>query len=83
MDTYKSYDDEDKGNPSDQSPPPASTPAFLPRIQFQQLLLRCKITTALKFFKLVVTDELVNSIVEHTNSYGVQHISEGSHRSYA
>ena len=35
-DTYKSYDDEDEGNPLDQFPPPPFTPERPPRIQFEQ-----------------------------------------------
>ena len=81
--TYKSYDDEDEGNPQDKFPPPPFTPEHPPGIQFEQPLLRGKMHTAVEFFKLFFTDELVNKIVEHTNSYAVQHITEGSHRTYA
>lgn len=41
QDTYKSYDDEDEGNPLDHFPPPPFTPERPPGIQFQRLLLRC------------------------------------------
>ena len=82
-DTYKSYHDEDEGNPCDQFPPPPFTPARPLGIQFEQPLLRGRMNTAVEFFKLFFTKELVNNIVEHTNSYAVQHITEGTHRSYA
>lgn len=39
QDTYKSYDDEDEGNPLDHFPPPPFTPKRPSGIQFQQLLL--------------------------------------------
>ena len=41
----------------------------------------CKLL--LIFLKLFFTEELVNNIVRHTNSYAVEHITEGTHRSYA
>ena len=41
--TYKSYDDEDEGNPCDQFPPPPFTPARPPGIQ-------CRMHTAIEFF---------------------------------
>ncbi|XP_015774860.1 PREDICTED: piggyBac transposable element-derived protein 3-like [Acropora digitifera] len=40
QDTYKSYDDEDEGNPLDHFPPPPFTPERPSGIQFQRLLLR-------------------------------------------
>ena len=80
---YKSYDDVDEGNPSDQFPPPPFTPARSPGLHFQQPLLRGRMQTAVEFFKLFFTEELVNNIVRHTNSYAVEHITEGTHRSYA
>lgn len=38
---------------------------------------------AMEFFKLLFTAQMVNEIVDHTNSYTVEHITEGSHRTYA
>ena len=40
-------------------------------------------TTALEFFRLFFTAEMVNSICDHTNSYATEHISDGTHQSYA
>jgi len=39
--------------------------------------------TAMEFFKLFFTAQMVKEIVDHTNSYAVEHITEGSHRTYA
>ena len=69
----------DEGNPSDQFLPPPFRPARPPGLQFEQPLLR----GAVEFFKLSFTEELVNNIVRHTNSYAVEHITEATHRSYA
>ena len=69
--TYKSYDDEDEGNPCDQFPPSPFTPARPPGIQFEQPLLRGRIHTATEFFKLFFTEELPNDIVKHTDNYAV------------
>ena len=80
---YKSYDDVDEGNPSDQFLPPPFRPARPPGLQFEQPLLRGRMQTAVEFFKLFFTEELVNNIVRHTNSYAVEHITEATHRSYA
>ena len=57
---------------------PPFTPACPPGIQFEQPLLRGRMHTAIVFF----TEELVNDIVKHTNSYAVhrsgiqQHIKD-------
>ena len=71
MVTYKSYDDEDEGNPCGQFPPPPFTPARPPGIQFEQPLLKGRIHTATEFFKLFFTEELPNDIVKHTDNYAV------------
>ena len=73
--TYKSNDDEDEGNPCDQFPTPPFRPARPPGIQFEQPLPRGRMHTAVEFFKLFFTEELVNNIVKHTSSYAVKHIT--------
>jgi len=40
-------------------------------------------TKAIDFFHLFITDEMINDICAHTNSYAVEHITEGTHSSYA
>ena len=40
-------------------------------------------TTEVEFFNLFFTDDMVNDIVCHTNSYANEHIFQGSHQSYA
>jgi hypothetical protein len=39
-------------------------------------------TTAIEFFHLFFTTEMINAIVTHTNSYAYIRIAEGSHASY-
>ena len=38
-------------------------------------------TRVVDFLNLFFTVELINSIVDHTNSYAYSHIMEGSHKS--
>lgn len=39
--------------------------------------------TALEFFQLFFTAQMVNNIVSHTNSYAWEHITDGTHQAYA
>ena len=76
--TFKSYDDSDVGN---------TIPPFRPSrpagVHFELPLLRHTMTTAVEFFQLFFTIDMINSIVTHTNSYAHEHIFEGTHSSYA
>ena len=72
----KSYDDLDVANPL-----PAFAPNKIPGIQFPRPATRNTMTTAAEFFHLFFTNETINTICEHTNSYAVEHI--GTHQSYA
>ena len=50
-------------------------------VHFRQRLLRNAMMTAVEFFNLFFTVELINNIVTHTNSYAYEHIE--THQSYA
>ena len=73
---HKTYDDRDQGNP-----PMPFKPTRPIGVQFGQRLLRNSMTTAVEFFNLFFTVELINSIVTHTNSYAYEHVI--THQSYA
>ncbi|XP_015774285.1 PREDICTED: piggyBac transposable element-derived protein 4-like [Acropora digitifera] len=75
---HDNFDDPDLGNP-----PLPFTPRRPAGIDFGQPLLRNTMTRAVDFLNLFFTVEIINSIVEHTNSYAYTRIMEGSHRSYA
>ena len=75
---FRSYDDPDEGNPL-----PAFTPTRPPGIHFGRLLLRNTMTKAVEFFHLFFTSEMIYNICAHTNSYAVECISDGTHRTYA
>ena len=77
-DQYQSYDDIDRGN---QMPP--FTPTRPPGVHFGQVILRGTMKKAVEFFHLFFTSEMINDIVNHTNSYAYEHIMEGTHRTYA
>ena len=62
---------------------PPLTPHRSPGVHFPWIVLRNAMTTAVEFFKLFFTVELVSSIAEHTNSYGYIHIIDGRHNSNA
>ena len=74
----KSYDDPDDGN---------TIPPFRPSrpagVHFERPLLRRTMTTAVEFFQLFFTIDMIDSIVTHTNSYAHEHIFQGTHSSYA
>ena len=73
---HKAYDVQDVGNP-----PLPVKPTRPIGVHFGQPLLRTTMTTAVEFFKLFFTAELVNNIVTHTNNYAYEHIV--THQSYA
>ena len=75
----QSYDTPD----NDANVIPPFTPHRPPGVHFPRIVLRNAMTTAVEFFKLFFTVELVSSIAEHTNSYGYIHILDGHHDSYA
>ena len=74
---HESYDDADEGNP--QLPFTPTRPAG---VHFGRPLLRNAMTRAVDFFNLFFTVELVNNIVNHTNSYAYEQAMAGSHQSY-
>ena len=73
---HETYDDVDQGNQPLQFQP--TRPIGL---HFGHRLLRNTMTTAVEFFNLFFTIELINRIVNHTNSYAFQHIA--THQSYS
>ena len=73
---HETYDDRDQGNP-----PMPFKPTRPIGVHFGQRLLRNSMTTAVEFFNLFFTVELINSIVTHTNSYAYEHVI--THQSYA
>ena len=73
---HKTYDVRDQGNP-----PLPFKPTRPVGVHFGQRLLRNAMTTAVGFFNLFFTVELINNIVTHTNSYAYEHIV--THQSYA
>ena len=75
---FKSYNDPDVPNVL-----PAFQPARPVGVHLDQPFLRATMTTALEFFRLFFTIEMVKSIVLHTNSYAVQKLSAGTHHTYA
>ena len=71
-------DDLDPGNPH-----LPFTPRHDAGVNFGRPLVRNTMTRAVDFFNLFFTVRLIDSIVEHTNSYAYAHIMAGSHKSYA
>ena len=74
---FQSYGDPDTGNPL-----PPFAPSHPVGIHFGRPHLRNTMTTALEFFHLFFTEEMVRDICAHTNSYANEHIVAGSHQSY-
>lgn len=73
---FQSYGDPDNGN---------SLPPFRPSLPVGVYFgchLRNMMTTAVEFFHLFFSPEMVGNICEHTNSYANKHIISGSHQSY-
>lgn len=75
--SFQSYNDDDTPN----ALPPFS-PSRPPGVHFGRPFLRNTMTRAVDFFCLFFTDEMLNSIVTHTNSYAQEKIFSGTHRSY-
>ena len=75
---FQSYDDKDDGNAL-----PAFTPDRPPGVHFDVPLLRSTMVKAVDFFNLYFTVDMIDFIVNHTNSYAWEHITDNSHRSYA
>ena len=75
----QSYDFPDNGG---NTLPPFS-PHRPPGVHFPRIVLRNTMTTALEFFKLFFTAELVSTIANYTNHYAYIHIADGHHSSYA
>ena len=73
---HETYDNVDQGNQPLQFQPTRPI-----GVHFGHRLLRNTMTTAVEFFNLFFTVELINSIVNHTNSYAFQHIA--THQSYS
>ena len=74
----RSYDDQDTPNNL-----PPFTPNRPPGNHFPRLVLRNAMTTAVEFFKLFFTVELVTNISNYTNSYAYGCVADGNHGSYA
>lgn len=71
---YGGYDDQDKGNTLLEFKP--SRPLG---INLNHPVSRhSRMTTALEFFHLFFTAEMINKICEHTNSHAIENISDGS-----
>ena len=77
--SFQSYDDPDDG----ESPVPPFTPSGTPGFQLPGYYTRGSLTTAYSFFKLFFPDSMINSIVDHTNSYAQEEIFSGLGSSYA
>ena len=75
---YLSYQDPDVPNPL-----PQFSPLRPPGVHFGRPLLRNTMTRAIDFFYLFFTVDMIDSIVNHTNSYALERIFSGTHRSYA
>ena len=73
---HETCDDRDQGNP-----PMPFKPTHPIGVRFGQRLLWNSMTTAVEFFNLFFTVELLNGVVTHTNSYAYQHVI--THQSYA
>ena len=81
MSTRTRFEKEASGNSEMAYPPPPFKPTRPIGVHFGQRLLRNAMTTAVEFFNLFFTVELINNIVTHTNSYAYEHIV--THQSYA
>lgn len=73
----KSYDDPDVGNVI-----PPFQPSRPTGVHFGQAVLRNSMVTALEFFQLFFSLEMITEICAHTNTYANGRITSGSHQSY-
>ena len=70
------------GNPDTPNVLPPFAPSRPVGIHFGRPHLRNTMTTALEFFSLFFTEEMVRDICTHTNTYANEQIVAGSHQSY-
>ena len=75
---FQSFDDLDVPNLL-----PPFTPLRPPGIHLGRPLLRNTMTRAVEFFFLFFTADMIDSIVNHTNSYAQERMFFGTHRTYA
>jgi len=73
--SFQSYDD-------GESPVPPFEPSGTPGFQLPGYYTRGSFTTAYSFCNLFLTDSMLNSIVDHTNTYGQEKIFSGLGSSY-
>ena len=76
--SFQSYDDPEDG----ESPVPPFTPFGTPGFKLPEYYTRGSVATAYSFFKLLFPDNMINSIVDHTNSYAQEKIFSGLGSSY-
>ena len=76
--SFQSYDDPDDG----ESPVPPFTQSGTAGFQLPGYYTRGSLTTAYSFFKLLFPDNMIHSIVDHTNSYAQEKIFSGLGSSY-
>ena len=74
---FQTYSDPDVGNRL-----PPFTPNRPTGIHFGRPHLRNTMTTALEFFHLYFTPDMISNICTHTNSYANEHIITGTNQSY-
>ena len=71
--SFQSYDDPEDG----ESPVPPFTPFGTPGFKLPEYYTRGSLATAYSFFKLLFPDNMINSIVDHTNSCAQEKIFSG------
>lgn len=76
VNVHESLENPDPGNPE-----LPFTPRCAAAINCGRPLLRNTISRAVDLFNLFFTVGLIDSIVNHTNSYAYAHIMEGYHKS--
>ena len=76
--SFQSYDDPEDG----ESPVPPFTPSGTPGLKLPGYYTRGSLATAFSFFKLLFPDNMINSIVDHTDSYAQEKIFSGLGSSY-
>ena len=76
--SFQSYDDPDDS----ESPVPPFEPSSTTGFKLPGYYTRGSLATAYSFFKLFFTDNMINSIVDHTNSYAQEKPFRGLGSSY-
>ena len=76
--SFQSYDDPDDG----ESPVPPFTQSGTAGFRLPGYYTRGSLTTAYSFFKILFPDNMIHSIVDHTNSYAHEKIFSGLRSSY-